>query len=631
MGNLNLSLERYLALRRSIIEDGISLSIPFSDKDLRTIQQRTVNEGSSFVLVTLPMLGKALDLGLISGYFICPKNFACRRNSSLPQLTHDVFRLVFKADGQLKEKPNIVAIRYLRLFLLFDSKVHMQPSIKQEEDAIAGFEHRMEDLMNFRIDSNNRVLSWAKELMTETLSTLDLSEIRPGHGPGGVADGKDRLQRWDFDSWPLRANYTYPFYRFAVSSLEALQERSNFVLVEKPCTKICLVPKDFKGPRLISAESTATQYLQQGQMRKMMHFIKYHPLLRLSMRLDDQTFNQIRAKESVQNRQATVDLSNASDTVSVQLVWYLLSGVPKLRKYLFSTRSYYSQHKNKKIRLVAFAPMGSAVCFPVETLVFWALSMASVRLHRCEHHPIKGVILPTWRNVAPEVTVFGDDIIIPTDGCLETLLTTLQSVGCSPNMSKTCWKTPFRESCGKDYFNGIDVSIIRNRSFHYGATNKLSDYPVLLDLQRKFFAIGLFRTARLLAGWAREIYPIIEYSISPRDLEAFRQNLEAFRADTEGDNVVFHRYQDQYCFAFSDRDLIDPGIRTRFNSAYQRIEARLPRLIQRSLEWKSDGYPRLLARLLSDRIDRIPNRDVIVKIGWSSIPAYAGICSPKFA
>jgi hypothetical protein len=477
-------------------------------------------------------------------------------------------------------------------------------------------------LRKFKIPRNHPVLEAAKQLLGFVLADLDLSDIRPGHGPGGVADKKDRFERWDINEWPKKALRVYPFYQFAVPSFEALCERSNFRVVENPTTRICLVPKDFKAPRLISAESTVTQYLQQGQMRKMMQYIQSNTLLYRSVRLRDQSHNRFMAQKAYSDHSATVDLSNASDTISVPLFWYLFSELPVLRRQLMSTRSDFAQAGEERIRLSAFAPMGSAVCFPVETLVFWAICMASVRLHRVIHRTEMRFM--SWWDISSQVSVFGDDIVMPLDGCLETFLTTLQSVGCQPNMSKTCYKTPFRESCGKEYFNGNDVSIIRNRNYHYDERKKIADYPVLLDLQRKFFSFGLFRTAALLRDWAREIYPIIEYFPRESELESFRQNLELYRSDFAGD-LTFRRDHDRFCCAFSSRCHIDSGIKTRFNRDYQRHECRLPIVVQRYRKWESEGYPRLLARLLSDRVERVPARDSNVRTGWTYLPAYMGL------
>jgi len=66
LGDLKSFQARYLALRRSIIDDGIRVGVPFHEKDLQTLAERLSSEGTSFVKVTLPLLGRALDQGLVS-------------------------------------------------------------------------------------------------------------------------------------------------------------------------------------------------------------------------------------------------------------------------------------------------------------------------------------------------------------------------------------------------------------------------------------------------------------------------------------------------------------------------------------------------------------------------------------
>jgi hypothetical protein len=321
-----------------------------------------------------------------------------------------------------------------------------------------------------------------------------------------VHEGRDRDKKWDFTYWPSQANRVYPFYEYGVQSLEHLRTKSNSVLfLDRFNTKICLVPKDFRGPRLISAEMTALQYLQQGQMGAMMRYIDNHPLLRLSIRMRDQSLNQLAAMKAFENRHCTLDLSEASDTVSLPLVWFLLSGVPHVRKYLCRTRAHSAIYDGELIRISAFAPMGSAVCFPVETVVFWAISMASFHVHRYGSR-FRGI--RSLSELASEVKVFGDDIVIPID-ILDTVVSTLKLVGCKPNESKTCYLTPFRESCGTEWFRGASVSITRNKRYTYEAVDKISHHPVLVDLQRRLYVAGLSRSAELVASWALKIAPTV--------------------------------------------------------------------------------------------------------------------------
>jgi len=624
MGDLNSVLRRFVALRKSIIDDGVTSGVPFCVKDSQTMLERAKSEGSSFFKVTFSVLGKALDRGLIDGNLKIPASFGAKRDTCLPRFCYAVFRTIFDDRGILLANPNLSSVFFLRQLLLFDSKLLTEPSLEQRKLAVDGFEQRQKTLRKVRVPVDHPVVLRAQKLLGSVLRNLDLSVIDPGHGPGGVADGLDRFERWDFTEWPYKAGRWYPHEKYGSSSFKALCELGAPNIRREMNTKCCLVPKDFKGPRLISAERTVNQYLQQGQMKKMMQYIESHRLLRKSIRLKDQTFNQRICQKAYEDGLVTLDLSNASDTVSATLVWFLLAEVPKLRSQLFCTRSDFMIYENRKIKIAAFAPMGSATCFPVETLVFWALSLASVRhVTSFWPYPISRVRSPL-EEASSSVAVFGDDIIIPSYA-MDTLVGTLQSVGCEVNTSKTCFQTPFRESCGSEWYNGIDITIIRNKEYQYDDRKKLIDYPALLSLQRKLFLRGLYSAAALCKDWAREIYPILTVTYrdipnpggvdhnftswgdifrgkyvfggftkrsslvqSSRSACAFpsvmgRLELEAYPADT-------------FPAAIGQYTSLDSGVRVRYNRSYQRYECRLPGVFQRTREWPS---PKSVVELLS--------------------------------
>lgn len=635
MGHLNGQF-RCLELHQSLMIDGISRGVPFSEKDLQVLSSRTKSEGSSFLYVTLPSLGRAVDGGLSSGTFDCPRAFSRQKGTCLPKLMGPVFRQVFDSEGRLLENASDISIFFLRQVLLINSKLIKQPSKLEEERAVDGFESRQTSLRKFRIPLDHPVLNLAQALLGQTLRRLSLRSITPGHGPGVVHERKDRDEKWDFRYWPSQANRVYPFYEYGVQSLEHLRTRSDRTLFLREFnTKICLVPKDFRGPRLISAEMSAMQYLQQGQMREMMAFMESHPLLRLSVSLRDQTKNQLAAMEAVENCHFTLDLSDASDLLSAPLVWFLLAKVPDVRRCLFATRSRYATFGGRRIRIAAFAPMGSATCFPVETLVFWAITMASAHLHL---YGSRFIARRDLSEVASNVKVFGDDIIAP-DYCRETLVSTLLTIGCRPNMHKTCWRTPFRESCGTEWFRGSSVSITRNRSYTYANNSQVSHHPLLVDLQRRLCVGGLRRSAELVANWTQQCHPTCvghykSFNPGPSSwswatfvlslLDNNERNIPSSLLGTREERREFrsiHRALScvPYCL-LSETPVCLPALRLRYNAACQTIEFRVPVQYQKNRPWMSEGYERLLARLLGDSTDRVANRDISVKLAWRQLP-----------
>ena len=137
---------------------------------------------------------------------------------------------------------------------------------------------------------------------------------------------------------------------------------------------------------------------------------------------------------------ATIDMSNASDTVSYLLVKLLLPD--EWFQLLDSLRAPFTQVEGKWVRLEKFSSMGNGFTFELETLIFFTLAET----------------LAEETGTFGTVKCYGDDLIVPS--CrqyLSDLLAALAFFGFTPNVQKTYLEGAFRESCGGDYFNGVRV------------------------------------------------------------------------------------------------------------------------------------------------------------------------------
>jgi len=569
-------------LHCKIIDDGLLQNIPFDESDRILIRLRTGEEGVSFLKNVLPSLGKALDRGLVSGIFRAPTSFA--RNGELPIFCRSVFLRIFEIDGTLRSTPDLKCIRYLRQLLLLDSKTWEFPTPESCTRAWTAFKQRQRDLEKSLLP-NHPVVTLAAEIMQKVLNKLDLDSIIPGHGPGAVAEGLAQDARWNFTYWSKTSEGRYPWRMHGTPYLCPLLSRRP-PLKEGLTTRVVLVPKDYRGPRLISVEPQVHQYLQQGQMRAIYKYVARSSFLRRSIRFEDQTLSQMRARTSVDDGTFTLDLSEASDRLSAVVVWKLFSRLPRLRRALFATRTPFATYQGERVRLRCFAPMGSATCFPVETLCFYSLALASAKYAQTCVLGRHAANSWSWRNLANQVTVFGDDIIAP-DFCREILLGTLESLGCVPNMDKTCFETSFRESCGAEWFGRDSVTIIRNRRVPFGHLS-ISDVPDIVALQRKFFLADLHCCASYLLGLARKLFPV----------------------------PIVGRYDESEPDFLVGDDFNQPYV-TRWNSSLFRLEARAVFVTSSDDAWDSSyDVGRLLAHHCFTRIDRVSRRDRKVKTGW---------------
>jgi hypothetical protein len=251
--------------------------------------------------------------------------------------------------------------------------------------------------------------------------------------------------------------------------------------------RVVFVPKDSRGPRVISCEPAQLQFLQQGLAREIVSLVRKHPLTRGRVYFNNQRPHRERARRaSIDGRYATIDLADASDRVSSSLVRALFP--EDLLPYLFATRSQTAQLPDGSlVTLKKFAPMGSALCFPIEALVFWALCQGAV----WDVSRVNGALR------TDNVFVFGDDIICRSTE-FERITTVLESFGLKVNRGKCFYRGLFRESCGADVFNGEDVTPTRLRALVCRARPVFRDVYRLSKNAQSFFDKGYWSTAEYL-------------------------------------------------------------------------------------------------------------------------------------
>lgn len=210
-----------------------------------------------------------------------------------------------------------------------------------------------------------------------------------------------------------------------------------------PGNKIAFVPKTAITHRAIAVEPLVNVYAQLGLGRLMRRKLR----ARVGLDLDDQSPNQEMARKgSIDGSLATLDLSSASDTVARELVRFLLPH--EWFEVLDMTRCKVGYLDGTWLRYEKFSSMGNGFTFELETLIFLSLALACVRRLRLS---------------TDEVRVYGDDIIVPV-GAYALLVETLEFCGFSVNYTKSFDSGLFRESCGKDWYDGLDVRPYFNKS-----------------------------------------------------------------------------------------------------------------------------------------------------------------------
>lgn len=229
--------------------------------------------------------------------------------------------------------------------------------------------------------------------------------------------------------------------------------------------KVVTVPKDATTNRVIAIEPGINLWFQKaiGEMIG-------RRLRRFGIDLRYQETNQNLARVSSKDGfLATVDLSSASDSISEEVVKALLP--PRWLSLLDSARSRYGSLGETQFRWNKFSSMGNGFTFQLESLIFFAAAdCCREYLH----------IAPLNAGGYSNVSVYGDDIILPVN-CLALFSSLLEFYGFKLNAKKTHSSSPFRESCGAHYFDGIDVKPIYFKS---GLSDVLSVYRLANAVRR---------------------------------------------------------------------------------------------------------------------------------------------------
>jgi len=475
-------------------------------RDAQTLRERSKHEGLSFLTIALPQFCSDFEKSLDQG-FVASDSFAgFRRSRGLPCFLRGFLCRVFSDNGCLLADPCVDAIQAVRQLTLMFGKIRVRCSPKREDAAIRQFLECEQDvrkndqrLLGSDLSRFGRI---GRLLCSSLFSSVDLmvftGRIVPRHGPGITADGLLANRKYDQVEWTSRLETLFPALDHLFPSVKHWGELDRVDILEpgreRP-VKVVLVPKTLKTPRVIAIEPTAMQYMQQGLLEAIRVGLDKDPILSKFVSLGDQTPNQrMAAGGSLNGELATLDLSEASDRVSNQLVRELTARHPWLSRALDVTRSRKADVRGKTIRLAKFASMGSATCFPIETLVFLTCVFAGIE--KALNRPLRRRDLDDY---ADSVRVYGDDIIVPNT-MTSFVIESLETYGFKVNRRKSFWTGNFRESCGKEYFAGEDVSIVRVRELFPTSRRHVKELVSTVALRNNFFLAGLWETAKHLDG-----------------------------------------------------------------------------------------------------------------------------------
>jgi hypothetical protein len=293
--------------------------------------------------------------------------------------------------------------------------------------------------------------------------------------------------------------------------------------------RLSFVPKDDKISRTICTEPSLNMFFQLGAG----HIIERRLLSRYGISMSTQPFKnrELARRGSLQEGYVTCDLSSASDSLSLKMLKEVL---PKhVFDMLSLLRSPVTNFRGARHRLHMISTMGNGFTFPLQTMLFASIVVASFKARGLKPSYPRG---NDWGNFG----VFGDDIICP-DQIWSDVSRLLRLLGFTINHGKTFAEGPFRESCGSDFFSGIDI-----RGVYVKALDSQQDLFSVINQLNLFSArtgIKLRRTVQCLFLKTDATYVPRWDDLSSGICTPFAMVHRYLRLDINCQSIAYRRYE----------------------------------------------------------------------------------------
>lgn len=476
-------------------------------RDSDTLKRRFSHEGLSFATKTLPSLFDSVLCYLESGISAYP-SFKIKRGVSYPVFLQKLISPIYEDHTS---EHAVLCMRLLYQLCVSFKKLkgpYKQGVLIKQLDEFVATDQSLE--FNWSEDDIT-ILNRARHIITQVVGDMDpfdpgqSEKFIPRPGPGATNTPTKKHMRYhphvlytqiaecfDYDEWFTSRPAYYRGQKAILIGHSPDGHIGPKLKIEGLLTsRFKFVHKTFGKPRCICIEQLEMQWLQQGLRRALYDVIETHPLTKGYVSFTDQSINGLMALLSSCHNGlhsfATIDMSAASDRIARKLVEYLFAGAPKLLKALMclSTRVIELPedipYEKRFIFAKKFAPMGSALCFPVMGLIHFALIKSILTDYTPQHiNDIK-------------VWVYGDDIIIDKIHA-QRVFEVLPRFGMKLNEGKSFVNSLFRESCGVHAYNGVEITPVRFKTILHRPLS-VNDVVSALDIESKFYKNGFRCTA----------------------------------------------------------------------------------------------------------------------------------------
>lgn len=491
------------------------------------VVKRTDNEGVLFLTRVLPCVAKCLLIALEKGYFSYSEYSelsAIARKGKFPIIFFGFFSRIFShRTGKVLEYPDAGAIYIIRQACEYFYKLAIPYSDDQLDSALEKFLGVEEELST--LDSSGRFVDQLRKDVCRFYPELSsthyhrvLQRSKPRPGPGTYAGCKPgewwRHKKKILPVFPVKGT-DIPFEKSLLSPKIRFRSKSAGVVLDQlrsptaavvsrdtaSSSELLFVPKDSRGPRTIVREPFHALRYQMSFHDWFKEYLENKTSHRINF--VSQEINKNLAKESsITQLYATLDLQDASDRTAYSIVRKVYRDSSLVQHFLqYRTRECYLPN-GTTIQLNKLSGMGSGFTFPIMShLLHLAISREICDACRRElaapdSSGPKGLQEDRlYRQISRQVYVYGDDIIVPTKW-VHHAIHAVQKIGYRVNKSKSFARSHFRESCGGDYFRGVDVAPVRARFSN--ARPVVHKGSRILFLNRDFSLLAVERHCREL-------------------------------------------------------------------------------------------------------------------------------------
>lgn len=519
------------------------------DLDHERLSLLVRSRGLSVFTLDLPERDAALIRGLESGLLDSTGTKKYSKKYPVPRLYAGLYMRVFDRELRLREDADVNAIMFLRQIFCLGKKLEIpcskkrklkaiedyidvensiaRPTLNWADDALdysrsGDFIHFCDSLgpdlplfpdENVGRSADDRLLINRLQQVADTVAGW-LGDFCPDcfiearrkegrriglrHGPGAVAERSGKLfNKYEFSHWSDKLQSMYPWETTGKMPNDSRVRPLNH---EVPARLIC-VPKTAKGPRIIAAEPSEHMFTQNLFADWLIDRINATELRHFIDLKDQSKSGRLVLQASLDRKLSTIDLSSASDRLSLWVVERIFRRNPTILRAIHGTRTRWIRLPSGECILMnKFASQGTALTFPVQTVVFLVIALASSL--RGNPNDVQ-----TYRRLKNQVRVYGDDIIVPTPRYAETK-SLLTYMGLKVNEEKSFFSGYFRESCGVDAFKGYDVTPTKPKTI-------VSDNPAsclaVVDTINNLFYKGYWYASKQL-----------EHRQPPGDIKSYR-------------------------------------------------------------------------------------------------------------